>query len=97
LHPPAPGYVPGDGYAAIGLNRFDEAISELEKVRLTDEGDRFLAWHAVALAYAHLKKGDAAKSGEFLSLARELHGFRGNEKLFSTLYPELRESFQKRK
>ena len=56
-----------------------------------NEGDTFHAWHAVALAYAHLKKGDVAKSDQMLALARDLTGFKGNERFFSTLYPELRD------
>lgn len=79
------------GYALIGSGKYDDAIAELERVRLMNEGDNFLAWHAVALAYAHLKKGDVAKSDEMLALARDLTGFKGNERFFSTLYPELRE------
>jgi hypothetical protein len=55
-------------------------------------GDNFHAWHAVALSYAHLKKGDVSKSNEMLALARDLSGFKGNERFFSTLYPELRDS-----
>jgi predicted Zn-dependent protease len=80
------------GYALIGAGQYEEAITELEKVRLMNQGDNFLAWHAVALAYAHLKKGNEEKSSELLSLARDLAGFKGNEHFFSKLYPELRDS-----
>ena len=80
------------GYALIGTGKYDEAIQELERVRLMNEGDNFLAWHAVALAYAHLKKGDSSRSAEMLALARDLTGFKGNERFFSTLYPELRDA-----
>jgi tetratricopeptide (TPR) repeat protein len=80
------------GYALIGAGKYDDAIAELERVRLMNEGDNFLAWHAVALSYAYLKKGDTAKSSEMLALARDLSGFKGNERFFAKLYPELRES-----
>lgn len=85
------------GYALIGVGKYDDAITELEKVRLMNEGDNFLAWHAVALAFAHLKRGDEEKSNELLSLARDLVGFKGNERFFSTLYPELRDSLIRRR
>jgi tetratricopeptide (TPR) repeat protein len=77
-------------YAYIGLERYAAAIADLEKVRLLERGDHFLAWHAVALAFAWLKAGEPNKSAEAMALARELDGFYGNEKLFSKLYPELR-------
>jgi tetratricopeptide (TPR) repeat protein len=80
------------GYALIGAGKYDEAITELERVRLMNEGDNFLAWHAVALSYAYLQKGDIGKSSEMLALARDLEGFKGNERFFATLYPELRDS-----
>jgi tetratricopeptide (TPR) repeat protein len=78
-------------YALIGAGKYDDAITELERVRLMNQGDNFLAWHAVALSYAYLKNGDAPKSTEMLALARDLTGFKGRERFFSTLYPELRE------
>jgi hypothetical protein len=84
------------GYALIGDGKFDEAISELERVRLMNEGDNFQAWHAVALAYAYLKQGEDTKSKEMLALAKDLQGFRGNERFFATLYPELRDALSRR-
>jgi tetratricopeptide (TPR) repeat protein len=77
-------------YAYIGLERYAAAIADLEKVRLLERGDHFLAWHAVALGFALLKAGDPNKSAEVMALARDLEGFHGNEKLFGKLYPELR-------
>ena len=85
------------GYALIGAGKYDDAITELERVRLMNQGDNFLAWHAVALAYAHLKNGNAEKSTELLSLARDLGGFKGNEHFFSKLYPELRDSLTRKR
>lgn len=79
------------GYALIGIGKYDEAIAELERVRLMNESDNFQAWHAVALSYAYLKKGDSAKSKEMFALARDLSGYKVNERFFATLYPELRE------
>jgi hypothetical protein len=79
------------GYAPIGAGNYDEAIAEFEGVRLMNVGSNFLAWHGVALAYAYLRKGDEVKSREMLGLARELGGYKGNERFFSTLYPELRD------
>ena len=80
------------GYALIGAGKYDDAIAELERVRLMSGGNNFHAWHAVALSYAHLKKGDVERSSDMLALARDLSGFKGNERFFSTLYPDLRDS-----
>lgn len=80
------------GYALIGAGKYDDAIAELERVRTMNEGDNFRAWHAVALSYAYLKKGDKTESDEMLALARGISGFKGNERFFASLYPDLRES-----
>jgi tetratricopeptide (TPR) repeat protein len=83
------------GYALIGAAQYDGAIAELNRVRQINSGKHFAAWHAVALAYAHFKKGDRDNYELCLKHARELEGFRSNIKHFSMLYPEIRDDLRK--
>jgi len=76
-------------YALVGAARFQEAIAVLEQVRSLDGGSHFRAWHSLALAYAYFKMGEHAKYHEWLEFARKADGFRGNEKFFIRLYPEI--------
>jgi tetratricopeptide (TPR) repeat protein len=83
-------------YALIGSGRFDEAIAELDRVRQMNGGSNFMAWHGVALAYAHFRKGDTKQYEQALKYARELDGFRYNVVFFSKLYPEIRDELRRR-
>jgi len=83
------------GYALIGAARYDEAIVELNRVRQINGGESFHAWHCVALAYAHFKKGEKAQYEQTLKYARDLEGFRRNLGFLSKLYPEIRNDLQR--
>lgn len=82
------------GYALIGAARYNEAIGELERVRQISGGQYFLAWHAVALAYAYFKMGEKAKYTESIRYAGELDGFQSNIGFFARLYPEIRDDLR---
>jgi tetratricopeptide (TPR) repeat protein len=82
------------GYALIGLGKYREAVTQLEQVRAIDDGKHFLAWHSLALAYAHYRLGEQDKYQRWLKFSRDAEGFRGNEHFFSTLYPEIKDDLR---
>ena len=81
-------------YAFIGAGKFREAVTQLEQVRSIKGGNNFLAWHSIALAYAHFRLGENEKYKEWLEFSRNANGFRGNERFFRGLYPEIKDDLR---
>jgi tetratricopeptide (TPR) repeat protein len=80
------------GYALTDLGEYDEAIRLFQGLR---NQDNYSAWYALALAYAHLKRGDEGDqeiAREYVLEARRTPGY-GDEQAheyWRRLYPEFR-------
>lgn len=82
------------GYALIGAGKYREAVTQLEQVQSLNGGNHFLAWHSIALAYAHFRLGEYEKYQQWLEFSRNAYGFRGNEQFFMSLYPEIKDDLR---
>jgi tetratricopeptide (TPR) repeat protein len=75
-------------YAQIGLNRNPEAIKNLVAVKKI-RGEAFRPWHALALAYAHLKCGHVEECERWMTHARDHGADELDLEFFEKLYPEM--------
>jgi tetratricopeptide (TPR) repeat protein len=81
-------------YGLIGVGRYPEAINDLERMRALNHGEHFFSWHALALAYAYFKTDDQKQYQAWLKAAKQAEGYRGNEKFFRRLYPEIQDDLR---
>lgn len=77
-------------YSQIGLDLYDEAIENLLQIKKMKRGRDFGLWHALALAYAYLKKGDLDQSRHWIEYVRDDGGAQTLDlSFFMDLYPEM--------
>lgn len=76
-------------YSQIGVGRADDAINNLLEVRKIRRGRHFMPWHALALAYAFQKTGNAAECAKWIDYVRKNGADELNLEFFEELYPEM--------
>lgn len=82
-------------YSQIGLEQYDKAIENLLEIKKMKRGMDFGPWHALALAYAYLKKGDIEQSGRWIEYVRKSGEAQTLDlPFFADLYPEMARQIQ---
>jgi tetratricopeptide (TPR) repeat protein len=76
-------------YSQIGKKQFTKAIENLNEVRKIDDGQHFMAWHAVALAYCYYCEGDQPGYRHWLAEAKAKPELMWDIQFFRSLYPEI--------